>query len=69
MTHLLHRQQKLGLTSHIVAFSHDDYHQYFIAVEQKLYMECADLAMAIFLVLGAHYIFVTRHEKIGLMYT
>ena len=40
-----------------MAFSHDDYDQFFVAVKQKLYMECADLAMVIYLVLGAHYIF------------
>ena len=50
---------------HIVAFSHDDYDQYFIAVEQKLYMECAVLAMAILLVLGAHYIFnLSYHSRV-----
>ena len=50
---------------HIVAFTHDDYDQYFIAVEQKLYMECVDLTMAIFLMLGAHYIFnLSYHSRV-----
>ena len=29
----------------------------YIAIEQKLYMECADLPMAVYLMLGAHYVF------------
>ena len=42
---------------HIVIFNHDEYDQFFIAIEQKLYMECADLPMAVYLMLGAHYVF------------
>ena len=50
---------------HIVIFNHDEYNQFFIAIEQKLYMECADLAMAIYLMLGAHYVFnLSYHPRI-----
>ena len=50
---------------HIVVFTHEEYYQYFIAIEQKLCMECADVSMAIFLLLASHYIFnLSYHSKI-----
>lgn len=51
---------------HLVVVSHDDYNQYFVAIERKLYMESTDVAMALFLLLGSHYILnLSYHPKIG----
>jgi len=50
---------------HIVAFNHDEYDQFFITIEQKLYMECTDLTMAVFLQLTSHYIFnLSYHPQV-----
>lgn len=49
---------------HLVVFRHEEYDQYFVAVEQQLCMECTDLSMALFLLLAAHYIFnLSYHTK------
>lgn len=48
----------------VVVIQHDEYEQYFIAVEQCLMMETTDAATAIFLMLGSHYIFnLNYHPK------
>jgi len=38
-----------------VVFNHDEFDQYFVAIERKLYFECTDLANAMFHLLGCHY--------------
>ena len=53
---------------HLVVFTHDEYDQYFVAVEWKLCMECIDLATALFHLLGCHYILNLRyHQKLSNM--
>ena len=32
---------------HLIVFNHDDFHQFFVSIEWKLFMECADLASAL----------------------
>ena len=50
---------------HIIAITHDDYNQYFIAVEKGMYMESMDIATAVFLLLGSHYVFnLSYHAKV-----
>lgn len=50
---------------HLVVIRHEEYDQYFIAIEQQLCMESADLSMALYLLLAAHYIFnLSYHSKI-----
>ena len=50
---------------HIIAITHDDYNQYFIAVEKGMYMESTDIATAVFLLLGSHYVFnLSYHVKV-----
>ena len=50
---------------HIIAITHDDYNQYFIAVEKGMYMESTDIATAVFLLLGTHYVFnLSYHAKV-----
>ena len=45
--------------------AHDEYDQYFVAVERKLCMECTDLATALFNLLGCHYILnLSYHQKL-----
>ena len=49
-----------------MAFDHDEYMQYFIALEQSLIMECRDIVTALFLLLAAHYIFnLSYHAKVN----
>jgi len=36
---------------HLVVFNHDDFNQFFVSIEQKLFMECADLTSALSLLL------------------
>lgn len=49
-----------------MVIQHDDYDQYFIAVEQTLMMETTDVATVIFLMLGSHYIFnLNYHPKVN----
>ena len=51
---------------HIVVVEHDDYNQYFVAVERQLCMESRDVATALFLLLGTHYILnLSYHPKIA----
>ena len=55
---------------HLVVFNHDDYDQFFVSIEQKLFMECGDLASALFLLLGSHYILnLSYHQKLHDMMT
>ena len=42
---------------HIVVINHDEYDQFFISIERKLYLECTDVATAVFNLLGCHYVF------------
>jgi len=50
---------------HLVVFNHDEFDQFFIAIEQKLLMECSDLATALYLLLGSHYILnLSYHPKL-----
>jgi len=49
-----------------VVITHDDYEQYFIAIEQKLYFESTDLATAVFFLLGCHYVLnLSYHQKLA----
>ena len=32
---------------HLIVFNHDDFDQFFVSIEWKLFMECADLASAL----------------------
>ena len=58
--------QKGNNQPHVVVIQHDEYEQYFIAVEQCLIMETTDVATAIFLMLGSHYIFnLNYHPKVN----
>lgn len=51
---------------HLVIFNHDEYDQYFISIEQKLYLECKDVATAIFHQLGCHYVLnLSYHQKLS----
>ena len=51
---------------HLVVFNHDEYNQYFISIKQKLCMECTDVAIAIFHLLGSHYILnLIYHPKLN----
>lgn len=44
---------------------HDDYNQYYVAVEQQLCMESTDVTTAVFFLLGSHYIFnLSYHPKV-----
>ena len=55
---------------HLVVFNHDEFNQFFVSIEQKLFMECADLASALFLLLGSHYIWnLSYHQKLHDMMT
>ena len=48
-----------------MAFIHDEYNQYFISIENQLYMECTNVATALFLLVASHYIFnLTYHPKV-----
>ena len=50
---------------HIIAIIHDDYNQYYIAVEKNLCMECTDIASALFFLIACHYIFnLSYHSKV-----
>ena len=50
---------------HIVVILHDDYNQYFIAVEQIMCMECTDVATALFYLVASHYVLnLSYHDKI-----
>ena len=43
---------------------HDDYSQYFIAVEKNLMLESTNIATALFLLLASHYVFnLSYHTK------
>ena len=42
---------------------HDEFDQYFVAIEQKLYFECTDLATAVFHLLGCHYILNLSYDQ------
>jgi len=58
--------QKDNNQPHIVVIQRDEFEQYFIVVEQTLIMEITDIATAIFLMLGSHYIFnLNYHPKIN----
>jgi len=49
-----------------VVITHDEYEQYFIAIEQKLYFESTDLATAVFFLLGCHYVLnLSYHQKLA----
>ena len=51
--------------SHLIVVNNDEFDQFFISIEQKLYMECRDLASALFLLLGSHYILnLSYHAKL-----
>ena len=51
---------------HLVVINHDGYDQYFVAIEQKLYFECTELATALFHLLGCHYILnLSYHPKLS----
>lgn len=55
---------------HLVVFNHDEFDQFFVSIERKLFMECADLASALFLLLGSHYILnLSYHQKLHDMMT
>ena len=50
----------------MVVFNHDEFDQHFVAIEQKLYYECTDLATAGFHLLGCHYILnLSYHQKLS----
>jgi len=52
-----------------VVITHDEYEQYFIAIEQKLYFESTDLATAVFFLLGCHYVLnLSYHQKLAKFY-
>ena len=36
---------------HLIVFNHDDFDQFFVSIEQKLFIECDDFALALFLLL------------------
>ena len=43
---------------------HDDYNQYYIAVERECYMETTDVASALFCLIASHYVFnLSYHPK------
>lgn len=51
---------------HLVVINYDEYDQYFVAIEQKLYFECTELATALFHLLGCHYILnLSYHPKLS----
>ena len=48
-----------------MGFDHDEYIQYFIALEQTLILECKDIVTVLFLLLAAHYIInLSYHAKV-----
>ena len=48
-----------------MAIDHDEYVQYYIALEQTLILESTDITTALFLLLAAHYIFnLSNHTKV-----
>lgn len=50
---------------HLVAIVHDDYNQYYVAVERNLCMECTDIPSALFFLIATHYIFnLSYHTKV-----
>lgn len=58
--------QKGNNQPHVVVIQHDEYEQYFIAIEQTLMMQTTDMATAMFLMFGSHYIFnLHYHPKIN----
>lgn len=49
---------------HIVAIAHDNYYQYYIAIEKGMYMDCTDVVTAV-LLLASHYVFnLSYHPKV-----
>ena len=50
---------------HIVVFidEPDEFHQYFVALEGQLLLESANISTALYLCLGAHYIFNLKYHK------
>ena len=51
---------------HIVVIQQDEYEQYFVAVKQRIMMDTTDVATAVFLMLGSHYIFnLNYHQKVN----
>ena len=55
--------QKGNNQPHLVMITHNEYEQYFIEIEQKLYMECTDVATALFNLLGCHYMLNLSYNK------
>jgi len=49
-----------------VVIAHEDYSQYYVAIERKLYFESTDLASALFYLLGSHYVLnLSYHQKLN----